>query len=93
MTPETPKSERQLSQTVDTNVVPGKASQNVLKLILKIPDLFHLGPIWSYLDAKFDIPWRRIENNTCVTHQLTYNLQTSLVYRADWWYIGDISVV
>ena len=47
----------------------GSPSQNVLKLILKSPIfLFHLGPIWSNLDAKFEItapnagrlsqPWR-----------------------------------
>ena len=32
---------------------------NLLKLILKVPDLSHLGPIWPNLDAKFDIPGLR----------------------------------
>ena len=30
-------------------------SQNVLKLILNVPDLSYLGPLWPNLDAEFDI--------------------------------------
>ena len=69
---------------------PSSPRKYVLKLILKVPDLSHLGPIWPKLDAKFDIPdlFIGLEQSTEL-----YLYTASLSKHLDGWRGGCVGVV